>query len=173
MSPRSSMIFCPKSNKDFALRTLTDRVGRAIAGDSMGGYGSLRFILKYPEKSSAAMLMSPAIYVPEPPPQSSARKPGVFGDAFDADLWKNLNYPNFLEPFFAKNLPITFYVNSRDHDDFEIETQTAPVYKLMRDHKFPVEMPSRVGVTNGQYGETSFRKRAWRHPSPATRRSWI
>lgn len=128
-------------------RTLTDREGRAIGGDSMGGYGSLRFILKYPEKFSAAMLMSPAIYVPEPPPQSSARKPGVFGDAFDADLWKNLNYPNFLEPFFAKNLPITFYVNSGDHDDFEIETQIAPVYKLMRDHKFPVEMR----VTSGTH----------------------
>src|SRR6516225_5395766 len=34
-----------------------------------------RLVLKYPEMFAAAALRSPAIYVPEPPPNSSARRP--------------------------------------------------------------------------------------------------
>jgi S-formylglutathione hydrolase FrmB len=48
-----------------------------IGGESMGGFGALRFALKYPELFAAAALMSPAIYVPEPPPYFSARS-GAF-----------------------------------------------------------------------------------------------
>src|SRR5688572_12778839 len=35
-------------------RTIAARNGRVIGGLSMGGYGSLRFVLKYPEKFAAA-----------------------------------------------------------------------------------------------------------------------
>ncbi|MFS4518163.1 alpha/beta hydrolase, partial [Delftia tsuruhatensis] len=45
-------------------RTLTSRDGRVIGGLSMGGYGALRYVLKYPEKFQAAALLSPAIYNP-------------------------------------------------------------------------------------------------------------
>ena len=45
----------------------------------MGGYGALRFVLKYPEMFAAAALLSPAIYDPEPPQASGARRAGVFG----------------------------------------------------------------------------------------------
>ena len=38
----------PKIDKDY--RTISDRDHRAIAGLSMGGYGSIKFGLKYPEK---------------------------------------------------------------------------------------------------------------------------
>jgi S-formylglutathione hydrolase FrmB len=62
------------------LRVLKSRDGRLIGGLSMGGYGALRFALKYPESFAAAALLSPAIYDPLPPPNSSARTVGVFGD---------------------------------------------------------------------------------------------
>jgi enterochelin esterase-like enzyme len=131
---------------DRSFRLIPEREGRGIGGDSMGGYGALRFILKYPEQFAVALLMSPAIYVPEPPLTSSARKGTVFGNPFDAKIWQQANYPTFIDDFFAKNLPVALYVNAGDHDDFEIETQIGPLYKMMREHKFPVEMRVTAGI---------------------------
>jgi enterochelin esterase-like enzyme len=125
---------------------IPEREGRGIGGDSMGGYGALRFILKYPERFGAALLMSPAIYVPEPPPTSSARKGDVFGNPFDPEVWQRVNYPSLLDVFFARRLPIALYINAGDHDDFEIESQIGPVYKMMREHKFPVAMRVTAGI---------------------------
>jgi enterochelin esterase-like enzyme len=127
-------------------RVIPEREGWGIGGDSMGGYGALRFILKYPEHFGAALLMSPAIYVPEPPSTSSARKGDVFGNPFDPAAWQCVNYPSLLDGFFARRLPIALYINSGDHDDFEIESQIGPVYKLMREHKFPVAMRVTAGI---------------------------
>ena len=127
-------------------RVIPEREGRSIGGDSMGGYGALRFILKYPERFGAALLMSPAIYVPEPPPTSSARKGDVFGSPFDAEVWQRVNYPSLLDAFFAKHLPIALYINAGDHDDYEIESQIGPVYKMMREHKFTVAMRITAGI---------------------------
>jgi len=127
-------------------RVIPEREGRGIGGDSMGGYGALRFILKYPERFGAVLLMSPAIYVPEPPPTSSARKGDVFGNPFDAQVWQRVNYPSLLDTFFAKHLPIALYINAGDHDDYEIESQIGPIYKMMREHKFPVAMRVTAGV---------------------------
>ena len=122
-------------------RVMHERMGRVIGGESMGGYGSLRFVLKYPEMFAAAALMSPAIYVPEPPATSSARRVGVFGaDAFDAEIWKSLNYPGLLDGFFAKNLTVPLYIDSGDHDDFNIEGQAPRLYEIWREHKQPAEL---------------------------------
>lgn len=46
---------------DQRFRTLRDRRGRAIAGLSMGGYGALKFGLKYPDLFSIAASMSGAL----------------------------------------------------------------------------------------------------------------
>ena len=51
-----------------------------------------------------------------------------------------------LDAFFAKQLPIAHYINAGDHDDYEIESQIGPVYKLMREHKFPVAMRVTAGI---------------------------
>ena len=86
--------------------------------------------------------MSPAIYVPEPPPNSSARRVGVFGaaDQFDAEVWKSLNYPTLLDAFFAKKITMPLYIDSGDHDDFMIESQAPQLYKIWRDNKEPGEL---------------------------------
>jgi S-formylglutathione hydrolase FrmB len=123
-------------------RVMNDRSGRVIGGESMGGYGSLRFVLKYPEMFAAAALMSPAIYTPEPPPTSSARRVGVFGapDQFDAEVWKSLNYPTLLDDFFSKKITLPLYIDSGDHDDFNIEGQAPKLYEIWREHKQPAEL---------------------------------
>jgi putative tributyrin esterase len=49
-------------------RTISSREGRAVAGLSMGGYGSLKFGLKHPELFAFAASMSGALAAPSWPP---------------------------------------------------------------------------------------------------------
>jgi S-formylglutathione hydrolase FrmB len=122
-------------------RVIDDRKGRVIAGLSMGGYGALRFVLKYPEMFAAAGLLSPAIYDSEPPPNSGARRAGVFGAAeFDAQVWKELNYPALWDAFLAKKVAVPMYINSGDDDDFFIEAEATRLYSLLRKNGQPAEL---------------------------------
>lgn len=131
-------------------RAIHDRFGRVIGGESMGGYGSLRFILKYPELFAAAALFSPAAYVPEPPPNSAARRVPPFqtDGHFDPEVWTSLNYPALLDGFVAKNILVPIYVDSGDHDDYQIEYHAAMLYKIWRDHNWPAEFRVVEGVHN-------------------------
>ncbi|TDD64086.1 esterase [Jiangella aurantiaca] len=85
---------------DATYRTVADRDARAVGGYSMGGYGALRYALAHQEVFAAGMVLSPAVYVPLPPADSSAREFGGFGrgDAlFDDDVYTSLNYPALLD----------------------------------------------------------------------------
>jgi enterochelin esterase-like enzyme len=122
-------------------RTIADRNGRVVGGLSMGGYGALRFALKYPEKFAAAALLSPAIYEPEPPQNSSARRVGVFGaPEYDARVWQSLNYPSLLEAYFAKKQPVPMYIHSGDDDEYLIEADATKLYSLLRARGQPAEL---------------------------------
>jgi enterochelin esterase-like enzyme len=121
-------------------RVIDDRKGRVVAGLSMGGYGALRFVLKYPEMFAAAGLLSPAIYDPEPPQASGARK-AVFGSPeFDLQVWKELNYPTLWDGFLAKKIAVPMYINSGDDDDFFIEAEATRLYSLLRKNGQPAEL---------------------------------
>lgn len=123
------------------LQVLRSREGRLIGGFSMGGYGALRFVMKYPEMFAAAALLSPAIYVPMPPMNSSARKVGTFGEPeFDEQVWKNLNYPSLWQGYLAKQTPVPMYINSGDDDEFMIEAEATKLYSLLRANKQPAEL---------------------------------
>jgi len=117
------------------------RNGRLIAGLSMGGYGALRFVMRYPEMFAAAGLLSPAIYNPIPPENSSVRRVGVFGATeFDTKDWQAMNYPALWEAYLAKQTPVPMYINSGDDDDFLIEADATQFYSLLRKHKQPAEL---------------------------------
>ena len=122
-------------------KVLSSRPGRLVAGLSMGGYGAMRLSLKYPEMFAAAALLSPAIYNPEPPETSSARRVGVFGSPdYDAAVWKSYNYPALWDAYLAKKLPVPMYINSGDDDDFYIEAEAMQFYSLLRRNKQPAEL---------------------------------
>jgi S-formylglutathione hydrolase FrmB len=122
-------------------RVLSTRSGRLVAGLSMGGYGAMRFSLKYPEMFAAAALLSPAIYNPEPPETSAARRVGVFGSPdYDPAVWKEYNYPALWDAYLAKKMPVPMYINSGDDDDFFIEHEVAQFYFLLRSNKQPAEL---------------------------------
>lgn len=130
-------------------RAIGARNGRLVAGLSMGGYGALRFALKYPEMFASAALLSPAIYDPEPPHNSGARKVGVFGaQDFDAQVWKELNYPALWDAFLAKKIAVPMYINSGDDDAFFIEAEATRLYELLRKNGQPAELR----IVDGSHG---------------------
>ncbi|PZF79216.1 alpha/beta hydrolase-fold protein [Jiangella anatolica] len=84
---------------DATYRTVDDRDARAVGGYSMGGYGALRYALAHQDVFAAGLVLSPAVYVPLPPADSSAREFGGFGvgdTLFDDARYTELNYPALL-----------------------------------------------------------------------------
>jgi putative tributyrin esterase len=71
----------PEIDKNF--RTKTDRANRAIAGLSMGGYGAIKFGLKYPDKFVLAGSFSGALMVTDLP--ASAKMFSTVKDVFGED----------------------------------------------------------------------------------------
>jgi len=129
----------PDVEKTF--RALRTRDGRLIGGLSMGGYGSLRFALKYPELFAAAALLSPAIYDPVPPKNSGARRVPPFATPeFDEQAWRELNYPKLWDAYLAKKTPVPMYINSGDDDEFMIEAEATKLYELLRANRQPAEL---------------------------------
>jgi enterochelin esterase-like enzyme len=111
--------------------------GRLIAGLSAGGYGALNLMMKYPKMFAAVAILSPAIYDPVPPSNSSGvRNPPFQKDGkFDADLWKSLNYPVHIEAYKKSGTIVPLYINSGDHDMFGIALQAATLYDRLRSHQ--------------------------------------
>lgn len=69
------------------------RGAQLVAGYSMGGYGAARLGFAHPDKFGTALVLSPALYDPLPPSDSSARTFGAFGrgaEAFAPDLYRAL-----------------------------------------------------------------------------------
>ena len=106
---------------DAAYRTVADRSGRGIAGYSMGGYGAMRYSLAHPDLFGAAVVLSPAVYFPEPPLDSSTREFGAFGKGkklFVEKIYKQLNYPATFGSFEATGLPQRMFIAVGD-DEFK------------------------------------------------------
>lgn len=85
---------------DATYRTVDSRDARAVGGYSMGGYGALRYALAHQDLFAAGLVLSPAVYVPLPPADSSTREFGAFGVGealFDDAVYTSLNYPALLE----------------------------------------------------------------------------
>ena len=104
---------------DSTYPTRTDRNSRIVAGYSMGGYGALRYSLAHPELFGAAIVLSPAVYAPLPPPDSSTREFGAFGKGakiFDDDTYAALNYPATIPVFTAKGLPLVIFIAVGDDE---------------------------------------------------------
>ena len=64
---------------DATHRTLADREHRVVGGCSMGGAGALELLLARPDLFSGALALSPAVYEPLPPADSTTRAFGAFG----------------------------------------------------------------------------------------------
>lgn len=140
---------------DSSYRTVESREGRGIAGFSMGGYGALRYALVYPDVFGAAVLLSPALYDDQPPPDSSARSTGAFGDPFEPELWTERNYPATLESYAEGEHEVPVFIAVGDDDwnepagwEYNVEYQSVRLYERLNKE---TGSPAELRVVNGAH----------------------
>jgi putative tributyrin esterase len=140
---------------DLRFRTIARREGRAVAGLSMGGYGSMKFALKHPELFAFAASLSGALAVASWTPDQRIPefvRPSVlrvYGDAgsrvrLDNDIYR---ITRELTPERAKALPFLYLdcgtedfliTNSRDFSALLIEKRVAHEFReLPGTHSWP------------------------------------
>ncbi|MDX2156672.1 MAG: alpha/beta hydrolase-fold protein [Hyphomicrobiaceae bacterium] len=119
-------------------RVIEGRRGRLIAGLSAGGYGAVRFAMRYPERVAAIAALSPAVYADLPPEISAARAQPPFRKAdgsFDDRAWKEKNYPSSIDAYFAQPNKVAFYLMSGDNDRYGIAFETVTLFKRLYDRQ--------------------------------------
>ena len=119
-------------------RTIESKAGRLVAGLSAGGYGTVRFAMKYPERIAAIAALSPAVYSVTPPANSSARvqpqSPFVGLDGqFDQTAWAAQNYPSLADRYFSQRSRVPFYLMSGDRDGYGLAFETALIFNTLFD----------------------------------------
>ncbi|MEP3274875.1 MAG: alpha/beta hydrolase-fold protein [Stappiaceae bacterium] len=122
-------------NIDQTYRTVGSREGRMIAGASAGGYGAVRFAIRYPDLFIAAAALSPAVYHPLPPGNSAAyREPAFLDDGvFDAVLWHDRDYRTDLPAYLEKRQPVAFYIAVGFADEFGIVDDAQALFNQLKD----------------------------------------
>jgi enterochelin esterase-like enzyme len=117
-----------------------ERKSRAIGGVSMGGFGALRYAMRAPDRFCGVLLLSPAIYSSEPPPQSAARRVHVFGEQrFDADVWHALNYPALWQRYMSQPYRLPMFIAAGD-DDLVIQAEASLLYTHLREAGNPAAL---------------------------------
>lgn len=119
-------------------RVVPEREGRVIGGLSAGGYGTVNFVLEHPDMFAAAAALSPASYVPVPPDHSSGNRHPAYLDesgTFDPEKWEELNYTAYIDAYKAQDTVVPMYINSGDHDTFDIAYHAAVLYQALREHQ--------------------------------------
>ncbi|WP_210408079.1 esterase family protein [Allokutzneria sp. NRRL B-24872] len=131
------------SHVDSAYRTVQKRDGRLVGGYSMGGAGALRYALAHQDEFGHAVVLSPAVYTPLPPADSSVREFGAYGSGdrlFDEQVYRRLNYPSLL-PLLRKEMPTRLYVAVGDDEwpnpdpaeaRHDIDFESAALYNAAR-----------------------------------------
>lgn len=115
-------------------RTIETREGRAVAGYSAGGFGAVRFALKYPDRFVAVAAFSPAVYADAPPAASMARAQLPFKTAtgaFNLAMWKARNYPALMDGYAKQTHRLPMFLVSGDHDKLGITFEAALLFKTM------------------------------------------
>jgi len=119
---------------DRRYRTIEGREGRLVAGLSAGGFGAVRFAMRYPDRIAAVAALSPAVYSDVPPEISSARTQPPFlrtDGSFDTAAWHARNYTSLIDGYFRQKDRVAFYLVSGDNDRFGIAFETMTLFKRL------------------------------------------
>jgi putative tributyrin esterase len=130
---------------DARYRTLTDRDHRAIAGLSMGGYGSIKFGLKYPEMFSLVGSFSGALAPLKTEAMASLRPSviSVFGSENDSTRTENDIFT--MLPAAAKKKSLIPYIYFACGTDDPFLTTNRDFDTLLLDKKVPHEFRETPG----------------------------
>ena len=131
---------------------------RLLAGNSAGGYGTLRFVLKEPKLFDAAILLSPAAYEPLPPEVSSSRKVEAFEKEgkFNDSIWRSYSYVHRIDSFLLQKERPKFYLSSGDDDNYNIVPVVTSLQQLFLENNVPNELRVMDGGHDWQFWRKSF-----------------
>ncbi|NJM52811.1 MAG: hypothetical protein HC846_05100 [Blastocatellia bacterium] len=131
---------------DAKFRTISNRDGRAVIGDSMGGYGALKFGIKYPQMFALAASWSGGVNIASwrKPSDISFNVPGikefltsVFGDGTNPatleanDIFKLIkDVPNAQ----IESLPF-FYLDCGTEDELDLLKPNQQLAEIMLNRK--------------------------------------
>lgn len=137
----------PEIERKFSVSKVADSTH--IAGLSMGGNGSLIYVMKHPGRFKTCFAMSPAAALPE---MFKGWLPDLYGRLFGNDPEnKYYNENNVIE--LAKKLPLpyftSFYIDCGDKDFLYEGVST--LYITMRKNNIPLEYRIRSGDHNWVY----------------------
>ncbi len=107
------------SHIDSTYRTIARAEARLVGGYSMGGYGAIRYSMGHLGVFRGALVLSPAVYTPLPPLDSSAREFGAFGEGenpFNEAFYQSLNYPNLLDDVAESGVELAMFIAVGDDE---------------------------------------------------------
>lgn len=144
-----------------AYRTRTEKEYRAIAGLSMGGYGSLLYALHHPELFSACCPLSAAVFTTEELQKNGGTFPQLFEQIFGPNIttehWAKNSVIDLMAamPKEQKNA-VRFRIDCGD-DDF-LYRGNSMLHITMRDNGIPHEYRVRNGGHSWTYWRTGLPK---------------
>lgn len=156
-----------------SFRTRTEKEFRAIAGLSMGGYGSLLYALHRPDMFAACCPLSAAVFTSEDLERRGGDFPqlfeGLFGKGIVTEHWRKNSVLDLMAamPDTQKG-SVRFRIDCGD-DDFLYRGNSA-LHVLMRDRNIPHEYRVRDGGHSWTYWRTGLPK-TLRFVSQSFRRS--
>ena len=120
---------------------------RLLAGNSAGGYGSLRFSLIEPSLFDGVILLSPASYTPLPPDISSSRKVEAFAieGVFNDSIWDSFSYLHLIDQLEPGSDMPQYFVSTGDDDAYNI----VPAVTRIQQELIGREIACELRVTNG------------------------
>jgi S-formylglutathione hydrolase FrmB len=155
--------FMPHIEKSYRIRP--GRVGRAISGISMGGYGALRFAFAHPELFSAVSAQSAALITESPQELDAASRFGTpltavlvapFGKPINVAHW-NDNNPFLLAKKNAAGLRrLAIYFNCGQDDNYGFEKGAAALHAELQKEKINHEYHAYPGDHSLAYFLTHF-----------------
>jgi S-formylglutathione hydrolase FrmB len=137
---------------DRLYRTKADRLGRGIAGTSMGGYGALHLGMRHADVFGSASAQSAALLPKFPNPVPTDGRWGFYARVLEGPFGSPLN-----EAYWEANNPLTLaehperfaglklYFDCGDHDRYGFEEGAQLLDRILREKGFPHEFSLRPG----------------------------
>lgn len=134
-----------------------DRGGRAMAGISMGGYGSLKIGLRYPEGFSSVSAHTPFLMEEVPTGEGTDRQSRMFmqvmrtlfGDPIDETMW-NENNP-FALAARLEGRPLPMFISSASQDRYGLNVPAEAFHQRLLE----LNVPHTFEAFEGLHGWTS------------------
>lgn len=131
---------------DRSFRTVPGRTGRAIAGQSMGGFGALHLAFRDPGRFAAVASLSGALFIEMPAPDAIRRLFGdVFGEPFEPATFRAASPLGRSGDLMAQAPLPDLYLASGDDDYFGFWQGAALLFIELRE----AGVPSELRITDG------------------------